>query len=146
MKQSKQNTTTRILLRDYHNYSFCRTTKQLYRNGFGSNVLIRKNDEGKFKIKKNSVPLDFTEFELMKLTEYAATNLEKGDKKRSNRKRVKIAVTLDTVLSFGKCIGKSIAEVIDDDIEYMTWCIDTMDYFEFDDESYSYYEKILGEA
>jgi hypothetical protein len=109
-------------------------------------VLIRKNDEGKFKIKKNSVPLDFTEFELMKLTEYAATNLEKGDKKRSNRKRVKIAVTLDTVLSFGKCIGKSIAEVIDDDIEYMTWCIDTMDYFEFDDESYSYYEKILGEA
>jgi hypothetical protein len=50
------------------------------------------------------------------------------------------------VLNFGKHRGEVLADVIDNDIEYMTWCIDTMDYFEFDDESFSYYEKILAES
>jgi hypothetical protein len=71
MKQTNPDHRNRILLRDYHNYSFCRTTKRLFRSNFGGNIPIKKDDSGRFRIKKNAKPYLFTEDELMKLTDYA---------------------------------------------------------------------------
>ncbi len=71
MRQTNPDNRNRILLRDYHNYSFCRTSKILYRSNFGNNIPVKKDDDGRFKVKRDGKAHMFTEDELMRLTAYA---------------------------------------------------------------------------
>jgi hypothetical protein len=53
---------------------------------------------------------------------------------------------LDTTMTFGQYEGDAVEDVIDKDAQYITWCIDTMNDFELDDEAYAYYQKVLEEG
>jgi hypothetical protein len=74
MKKTNPEHRNRIILREHPNYSFCRTSKKVYRSNFGSNVEIRKDSSGRFKLKKNSKPHLYSVDELIKLTDYAGRN------------------------------------------------------------------------
>jgi hypothetical protein len=54
---------------------------------------------------------------------------------------------LDTTLLFGKKHhGEAIEDIIDNDVQFITWCIDTIEGFELDNEAFEYYQKILEET
>jgi len=61
-----------IMLLKYHNFSFCRQSGRVFRSNFGSNVEIKKDASGRFKIKKNGEAYYFCHSELMRDTQYAA--------------------------------------------------------------------------
>lgn len=44
-------------------------------------------------------------------------------------------------ITFGKHNGLTIQEIINEDVTYIEWCIDTIDRFELDDKAMEVYKK-----
>lgn len=49
--------------------------------------------------------------------------------------------TLDTELNFGQYKGKELWEVLRDDLNYVAWCLETVNWFELDNEAFEEYRK-----
>jgi len=75
MKATHPDHRSRVILQKYPNFSFCRSSKKLFRGNFGSNVEIKKDDSGRFKVKKGGKPYYFCESELDRMTNYAASHV-----------------------------------------------------------------------
>lgn len=54
--------------------------------------------------------------------------------------------TPDDVLRFGQYKGDELWLVIETDPGYITWCIETIESFELDNEAYALYQKALQTA
>lgn len=78
MKPTHPDNRNRVILQKYPNFSFDRSSKKLFRGNFGSNVEIKKDVSGRLKVKKNGMTFMFSESELMKMTDYAGSNFNKG--------------------------------------------------------------------
>lgn len=53
---------------------------------------------------------------------------------------------LDSTIMFGEHKGEAVVDVIDNDAQYITWCINTIDGFELDDIAFEYYQDIRDQS
>lgn len=56
-----------------------------------------------------------------------------------------MAYKLTDKISFGRHKGEAIQDIIDDDITYIEWAIDTVDGFELDDDALEFFNEALDE-
>lgn len=64
----------------------------------------------------------------------------------STKSRHENEYTLDSVLIFGKYNGWTIADVMDENLGYITWCLDNIDLFRLDDEADYAYRMLKDSA